>query len=77
MDPETVQEYLNTFFESRWTGHVGLGALAWFVAAVIGKLEMLWGPLETTTLIMGALGVAGVSYSIHACLDWVIGDDDA
>lgn len=74
MDAETIRENINWFFGSNWTGHIGFGALAWFLAALIGKTEYLWGELSTLTLIVGAVGVAGVTYSVDQCIAWIFGD---
>lgn len=62
--PDQAETWTTWFFESRWTGHIALGALLWFIVDFIGQTEWLWSSIDRITLIMGALAVAGITYSL-------------
>lgn len=73
--PEQAQSWTTWFFESRFTGHIAVGALTWFVVDFVGQTGWLWGQIDRVTLVMGALGMAGLTYACDRLLTRWLSDD--
>lgn len=79
VNPKNAERWVNSYFDSPYTAHLGFGALGAAGMWVVGALDIAFGQPPWWVYVASGAGVAGVTYAVDATVSslarWLSSDE--
>lgn len=68
VNPKNARRWINSYFDSPYTVHLGFAALAAVAMWVLGQLDIAFGTPPVWIYVATGAGVGGVTWGLDVCL---------